>query len=79
MRRFGVIFAGAQKNCGIAGLTIVIIKKSLLGLQRNDIPIALSYKTAHEHQSMSVASRVAAAAAAAAPRTRGVATVTGGA
>jgi phosphoserine aminotransferase len=29
--RFGVIYAGAQKNCGIAGLTIVIVKKSLLG------------------------------------------------
>ncbi|EHY56894.1 Phosphoserine aminotransferase [Exophiala dermatitidis] len=32
VRKFGVIFGGAQKNLGIAGITVVIIRKSLLDL-----------------------------------------------
>ena len=31
MSRFGVIYAGAQKNIGPAGLTLVIVRKDLLG------------------------------------------------
>lgn len=50
--RFGVIYAGAQKNCGIAGLTIVIVKKSLLGRHRADTPTVLEYKITDEKKSM---------------------------
>jgi phosphoserine aminotransferase len=50
--RFGVIYAGAQKNCGIAGLTIVIVKKSLLGRHRRDTPVVLDYQATDEKKSM---------------------------
>jgi phosphoserine aminotransferase len=50
--RFGVIYAGAQKNCGIAGLTIVIVKKSLLDRRRADTPVVLDYKATDEKKSM---------------------------
>ncbi len=50
--RFGVIYAGAQKNCGIAGLTIVIVKKSLLDRRRADTPVVLEYKATDEKKSM---------------------------
>lgn len=46
MSRFDLIYAGAQKNMGPSGVTAVIIRKSLLEKQRNDLPSAmLSYKT----------------------------------
>lgn len=41
---FGVIYAGAQKNIGPAGLTIVIIRDDLIGHERPDIPTMFSYK-----------------------------------
>ncbi len=44
--RFGVVYAGAQKNIGPAGLTIVIIRRDLLDARRDDVPTMLSY-TAH--------------------------------
>lgn len=48
-----MIFAGAQKNLGPAGVTLVIIKKDLLDEQRDDIPSAmLDYKTYVDHDSM---------------------------
>lgn len=50
--KFGVIFAGAQKNCGIAGLTIVIIRKDLLGKQHALTPKLLNYKVLHEQRSL---------------------------
>jgi phosphoserine aminotransferase len=50
--QFGVIYAGAQKNCGIAGLTIVIVKKSLLGRHRADTPVVLDYQATDEKKSM---------------------------
>lgn len=40
---FGVIYAGAQKNAGTAGLSLVIIRKDLLRSNQN-IPEILSYK-----------------------------------
>lgn len=43
--RFGCIFAGAQKNLGPAGLTIVIIRKDLLGHQDANIPTMLDFNT----------------------------------
>jgi phosphoserine aminotransferase len=42
--RFGVIYAGAQKNIGPAGLTIVIVRNELLGRARENLPLMFSYK-----------------------------------
>ncbi len=50
--RFGVIYAGAQKNIGPAGLTIVIVRKDLLGKARQDIPTCMNYKVVAENNSM---------------------------
>ncbi len=43
--RFGMIYAGAQKNLGPAGATLVIIRKDLLGKVEREIPTMLDYKT----------------------------------
>ncbi len=43
VNRFGVIFAGAQKNIGPAGLTVVVVKKSLLGHAHPDTPKILDW------------------------------------
>lgn len=50
--KYGLIFAGAQKNMGIAGLTIVIIRDDLLERSPDDIPDMLSYKKLAEGKSM---------------------------
>lgn len=42
--QFGMIYAGAQKNAGIAGLTLVIIRDDLLGLNE-DLPTIFNYNT----------------------------------
>ncbi|HEY85304.1 MAG TPA: 3-phosphoserine/phosphohydroxythreonine transaminase [Chloroflexi bacterium] len=42
---FGVIFAGAQKNIGPAGVTIVIIRKDLAGRASDNLPTMLNYRT----------------------------------
>jgi phosphoserine aminotransferase len=43
--RFAVIYAGAQKNLGPAGTTMVIVHKDLLGKVERDIPTMLDYRT----------------------------------
>ena len=50
--KFGVIYAGAQKNMAPAGLTVVIIREDLLGTAREDIPTMLDYKTMADNDSM---------------------------
>jgi phosphoserine aminotransferase len=45
MGQFGLVFAGAQKNLGPAGVTLVIIRKELLEAGRKDLPAYLSYRT----------------------------------
>jgi len=50
--RFGMIYAGAQKNMAPAGLTVVIIREDLLGNARPDTPAMLDYKIAAENDSM---------------------------
>jgi phosphoserine aminotransferase len=50
--RFGLIFAGAQKNLGPAGVTIVIIRDDLLDRVPGKIPTMLSYKTHADKKSM---------------------------
>ncbi|KAM9642564.1 phosphoserine aminotransferase isoform 3-T3 [Trichechus inunguis] len=42
--KFGVIFAGAQKNAGSAGVTVVIIRDDLLGFALRECPSILEYK-----------------------------------
>jgi phosphoserine aminotransferase len=41
--RFGLIYAGAQKNLGIAGLTVVIVRDDLIGRARPGTPTLLDY------------------------------------
>lgn len=43
--KFGLIYAGAQKNLGPAGTTLVIIKESILGKVQRTLPTMLDYKT----------------------------------
>ena len=43
--RFGIIYAGAQKNMGPAGVTLVIVRKDLLGKVDRAIPSMLKYQT----------------------------------
>jgi phosphoserine aminotransferase len=50
--RFGVIYAGAQKNIGPAGLTVVIVRDDLLGTSRADTPHALDYAAMAKEGSM---------------------------
>lgn len=50
--KFGVIYAGAQKNIGPAGLTIVIIREDLIGDAITGTPLMFSYKTHVENGSM---------------------------
>jgi len=42
---FGLIYAGAQKNIGPAGLTIVIVRKDLIGKELEHTPVMFAYKT----------------------------------
>ncbi|XP_060009401.1 phosphoserine aminotransferase isoform X3 [Lagenorhynchus albirostris] len=42
--KFGAIFAGAQKNVGSAGVTVVIVRDDLLGFALRECPSVLDYK-----------------------------------
>lgn len=50
--RYGIIMAGAQKNMAPAGVTVVIIDKSLAGREMPITPLMISYKTMIEKDSM---------------------------
>lgn len=50
--KYGMIYAGAQKNIGPAGLTLVIIRDDLLGNAHQDTPTMLNYAVHAEHRSM---------------------------
>ena len=52
VRQFGVIYAGAQKNIGPAGLTIVIVRDDLLDVASPLTPSVFNWKTQVENQSM---------------------------
>ncbi len=45
INKYDVIYAGAQKNLGPAGVTLVIIKKEILGKVNRQIPTMLDYRT----------------------------------
>jgi len=50
--RFGLIYAGAQKNIGPAGLTIFILRKDLIGRAKDNIPTYLDFRTHAENDSL---------------------------
>ena len=50
--KFGVIYAGAQKNMAPAGLTVVIVREDLLDYAEEKMPTMLEWKTMAENDSM---------------------------
>lgn len=50
--KYGVIYAGAQKNLAPAGVTIAIVKEDILGKVDRNIPTMLNYKTHIDNGSM---------------------------
>jgi phosphoserine aminotransferase len=51
-KKYDLIYAGAQKNLGPAGVTIVIVKKSILGSVTRKIPTMLDYRVHVKNESM---------------------------
>ncbi len=49
---FGLIYAGAQKNLGPAGVTVVILRDDMLARCRDDVATMLSYATHAKHDSL---------------------------
>src|SRR5712691_1140788 len=52
LARYGLIYAGAQKNLGPAGVTVVIIRRELLARCRPDLPSTMSYAQMAAHNSL---------------------------
>jgi phosphoserine aminotransferase len=52
VRKFGVIFAGAQKNLGPSGVTVVIIRKDLAERANKNLPTLLQYRTHIKEKSL---------------------------
>jgi len=50
--RFGVIYAGAQKNLGISGVTVVIVRDDLLGRARRETPTVVDYRAQSADKSL---------------------------
>ncbi|XP_031496333.1 phosphoserine aminotransferase 1, chloroplastic-like [Nymphaea colorata] len=50
--KFGLIYAGAQKNVGPSGVTIVIVRKDLLGNAQPVTPVMLDYKIHADNKSL---------------------------
>ncbi len=50
--RYGVLYAGAQKNIGPSGITVMIIRDDLLERKARPLPQILSYKAHADNQSM---------------------------
>lgn len=50
--KYGVIFAGAQKNMGCAGLTVVIVRDDLIGHAKEFTPVMMDYAPLAENDSM---------------------------
>ncbi len=50
--KFGLLYAGAQKNIGPAGLTVVIIREDLIGKALDITPVMLNYQTHVDNGSM---------------------------
>ncbi|MCU5783959.1 3-phosphoserine/phosphohydroxythreonine aminotransferase [Alcanivorax balearicus MACL04] len=52
VNRFGLIYAGAQKNIGPAGITLVIVRRDLLGRAGASVPAMLNYQIHADNDSM---------------------------
>ena len=52
LSKFGIVYAGAQKNMAPAGLTVVIIKEELAGHELPFTPLIMNYQTMIEKDSM---------------------------
>src|SRR5450631_230772 len=50
--KFGLIYAGAQKNIGPAGLAVVIVREDLIGHARPETPRVFEYRAIAENRSM---------------------------
>ena len=50
--KFGLIYAGAQKNMGPSGVTLVIVRDDLIGHMREDAPTIFDYKLMADNNSM---------------------------
>lgn len=50
--RYGLVYASAQKNLGIAGITVVIVRKDLLGKAHAYTPPTLNYDLCYQQHSM---------------------------
>jgi phosphoserine aminotransferase len=50
--KYGLIYAGAQKNVGPAGVTIVIVRDDLLGRIPQNLPVMLDYRTHVKEKSL---------------------------
>lgn len=50
--KFGLIYAGAQKNIGPAGLTLVIVREDLIGHAPSGLPTMMDYKIHADNDSM---------------------------
>ncbi|MBA3311969.1 MAG: 3-phosphoserine/phosphohydroxythreonine transaminase [Planctomycetota bacterium] len=48
----GIVYAGAQKNLGPSGVTLVLIRKDLIGRGKGDLSAMLKYSTFAENESM---------------------------
>lgn len=51
IRKYGLVYAGAQKNLGPAGIALVIIHDDLVARGRDDLPTMLQYRTHAQHGS----------------------------
>lgn len=50
--RYGIIYAGAQKNIGPSGITIVIVRDDLMGYAKQALPSVLDYQLLADNDSM---------------------------
>ncbi len=51
-KKFSLIYAGAQKNLGPAGVTLVLVRSDFLAKARKGLPTMLSYQTFVDHKSL---------------------------
>ncbi|GAA4317040.1 3-phosphoserine/phosphohydroxythreonine transaminase [Flaviaesturariibacter amylovorans] len=51
-RKFGLIYAGAQKNIGAAGVNVVVVRRDLLGKVQRTLPTMMDYRNHIENGSM---------------------------
>jgi phosphoserine aminotransferase len=52
VNRFGLIYAGAQKNLGPSGVTLVMIREDLLARSHDSLPVMLNYKVQSDNNSL---------------------------